>query len=316
MDELRSRVRTADLTLSLQKRLSILFSAAAHEIGPLSSAIAVCTHNSTQPPHVPRPSPPETFSLLRQLLHVGSVANAWADLYPFIHWSSTTDNPEASASRRLLTENERYRVRRACYRIWLYALAYHQSSFPRHTRCHMGVMNLRASLLRQWTTVEVKEMRDLQGILRKVVEFHICPTTSTVIRRYKDRHGEDSMPAVYSHIGRQFTSYRATQLQLEYFGGWGDSIHQYYVVEDMLKLHPGQIMKLYNFVNRSKVSPAVLDGVPTTGSNKMDVKGYVDRLGEWFETNGQTLGETIILVLDERGDVEIDGVGDIISSDS
>ncbi|KAL8996147.1 MAG: hypothetical protein Q9188_006634 [Gyalolechia gomerana] len=295
------------------KRLPILFSAAEHAFGPLSSAMALCTHNSAQPPHIPRPSPPESFPLLRQLLHVGSVANAWADLYPFIHWSSTTDNPEDSASRRLLTERERYRARRACYRIWLYALAYHQSSFPRHSRYHVGSMGLRASLLRAWTTVELKEIQDLQGIMRKLVELHICPTTTTVIRHYKDRYGEDSMPAFNSHIRGQSKSYRVTQQQLEYWDGWGDSIHQYYVVEDMLKLHPGQIMELYNFVNRCETGPAFLDGVPSTGSNKMDVESYVDRLGEWFETNGQTLGETVKLVESERGNEETDGVGAIVA---
>lgn len=149
--------------------------------------------------------------------------------------------------------------------------------------------------------------------MRKVVELRICPSTSTAIRYHKDRYGEDSIPGVNSYLGRMSKRYRITHQQLECWEGWGDDVDQYYVVEDMLKLHPGQIMELYNFVNRSSKGPAFLDGVPATGSNKVDLEGYIDRLGEWFASNGQTMGETIKHVLVERGEEESDGVGAIVA---
>ena len=70
--------------------------------------------------------------------------------------------------------------------------------------------------------------------------------------------------------------------------GWGDEIPHYYVVEDMLKLDPGQIVWLR-------------ENAPLKGM----VEGFVRGLGEWFENNGETFGETVEWVVGERGeDVE------------
>lgn len=169
-------------------------------------------------------------------------------------------------------------------------------------------------MLHAWSTVELDEIQDLQGIMRKVVELRICPSTSTVLRHHKDRYGEDNLATLNYYLGGRTKLFRTMpQQQWEYWEAWGDDMDQYYVVEDMLKLHPGQIMKLYNFVNRSSKGPASLDGVPATGSNKLDVERYIARLGEWFESNGQTLGETIKRVLGERGEEETDGVGAIVA---
>ncbi|KAL8838016.1 MAG: hypothetical protein Q9170_002297 [Blastenia crenularia] len=287
--------------------------ATEHQLGPLSSAVPLCTHNSTQPPHIPRLSPPHSISLLRQLLRFGSVANAWADLYPFIHWSSTTDNPEESASRRLLTEHERHRLRRACYRIWLYSLAYHHSTFSRHSRHQPATVRLRAALLRAWPTIELDEISDLQGTIRKVVQCYICPSNGTIIRRHKERYGEDIIAALDPCSSLSAKSSRIIQRLVYIKEGWGGDVDHYYVVEDMLKLHPGQIMELYEYVNRCETDGTVLAGFPSTGSNKLDVEAYTGKLGEWFDSNGQTLGETLKVVLSERGEEEILDEGAIVA---
>ena len=67
--------------------------------------------------------------------------------------------------------------------------------------------------------------------------------------------------------------------------GWGDEIPHYYVVEDMLKLDPAQILWLREHA-----------------SCKAQVEAYVKGLGEWFENNGETFGQTLEFVLDERGE--------------
>ena len=66
--------------------------------------------------------------------------------------------------------------------------------------------------------------------------------------------------------------------------GWGDDIPHYYIVEDMLKLDPGQIMWLK-------------ENAPLKGM----VEAYVKGLGEWFENNGETFGQTLDWVLNARG---------------
>ena len=61
------------------------------------------------------------------------------------------------------------------------------------------------------------------------------------------------------------------------------------VVEDMLKLDPGQILWLR-------------ENAPL----KEMVEAYVRSLGDWFDNNGETFGQTLEWVMNERGEC-IDG---------
>ncbi len=86
--------------------------------------------------------------------------------------------------------------------------------------------------------------------------------------------------------------------------GWGDEISQYYVVEDMLKLNPGQLMYLLAGVNGQIGSHHASLGAGHDGL--VGAKGLVEQfaagLGEWFENNGETLKETIGRVVEDRGE--------------
>ena len=78
--------------------------------------------------------------------------------------------------------------------------------------------------------------------------------------------------------------------------GWGDEIAHYYVVEDMLKLDPGQIIWLFEHVTGTG------GGGLVSGSAKDTVQSFVAGIGgEWFENNGETFGETVAFVVGERG---------------
>lgn len=88
--------------------------------------------------------------------------------------------------------------------------------------------------------------------------------------------------------------------------GWGDDINQYYVVQSMLKLNPGQIIHLHENV-----------------TTKEGIEWYIDSEigGEWFWDNGQTWSDTWNLVLMKRGwdltKVEVaieDGLAGIVST--
>ena len=84
--------------------------------------------------------------------------------------------------------------------------------------------------------------------------------------------------------------------------GWGDEIAQYYVVEDMLKLHPGQLIHLFESVV-GQISPdhGLLGSWDSMGGSKGVVEHFVAGLGDWFENNGETLVETVGLVVTDRG---------------
>ncbi|KAL8856407.1 MAG: hypothetical protein Q9178_006977 [Gyalolechia marmorata] len=305
------------VTLYPQQRLPILFDAAERQFGPLHSLIPVVTYFPSQVPKIHRPTPPQSLSLLKQLLRVGQVANNWADLYPFIHWRGTEQN---CASRRLLNEDERYRVRRACYRTWLYHLAFHNSTFGRYTRLQPPVVRSRASSLRAWSTHELGELLDFQSIMRAVLELFVCPSDGTVIHRHKERYGEMPNISLFHpprqrkhllHYDGSSNGYMRPTQHADIWEGWGGDVEHYYVVEDMLKLHPGQVMELYEFVVNGKGILGMVDGLAME-SNKAAVKAFVTGLGDWFENNGETLGETVRFVLGERGEEEVGGWGDLV----
>ena len=67
--------------------------------------------------------------------------------------------------------------------------------------------------------------------------------------------------------------------------GWGDDILHYYVVEDMLKLEPAQLLWLR-------------ENAPLKGM----VQAYIQSLGDWFENNGDTFGQTLEWVCQQRGE--------------
>ena len=108
-------------------KLSILFASAERQYGPLKDAIQAVTYNSSQPAHHIR-TVPYSLALLKQVLDLGRCAAEWVSLYPSKKWKDDFEN------RRLLQENESYRVRRAIYRWTLYARAFHNSRHPRTTR--------------------------------------------------------------------------------------------------------------------------------------------------------------------------------------
>lgn len=110
--------------------------------------------------------------------------------------------------------------------------------------------------------------------------------------------------------------------------GWGDEISNYYVVEDMLKLDPEQLLYLFesvapdfrtassgtSYLNNHDCQSRVVGMVEQAGV----VEAFVSGLGEWFENNGSTLAQTVEWVLEGRGEdfkelkQEVDNGGGVI----
>ena len=314
-------------TLISTHRLPLLYLAAEAQLGPLPDAIRLVTHNSTQPVHISRPAPPQSLALLQRLLVVGRTANKLADLYPTQKWHGT----ELSSSRRSLTNLEARHLRRAVYRLWLYTLAFHNATHTRRSRQQPPVVRSRALLLRPWPASELAEMLDVQYLLRGLLEHHICPSNGTVLRRHRARYPhEQQAPVVHNGYPKSNSSLQQQlDFQAKYFhstpqvskllvatrdshrygssgggsggviDGWGDEIAHYYVLEDMLKLDPGQIMWLYEHV---ATGSSALDGGQGNASAKDRVQAYINGVGgDWFENNGETYGETVEFLIVERG---------------
>ncbi|KAF4543505.1 F-box domain cyclin-containing protein [Lasiodiplodia theobromae] len=295
------------------RKIPILEHAAEEQYGPLLDVTQLLTHNSSQPAHLIR-TVPLSIAFIKQIVHVGRVAERWADLYPFKKWKYNFEN------RRLLSEAERRRVRRALYRLWLYARAFYNRAHPRETRMSRPVLLERAALLHNWSTWELAEMADVHAVLRDVVHGNVCPSNGTIARRFKKRFPDkdqnqllfnihlnypppvtnpfsspfhsspNALSNYYQHVGPHdnrlhYSKYTATAYHEPGAEGWGDDIPHYYVVEDMMKLDPEQILWLK-------------DNAPLKGQVEMFVRG----IGDWFENNGETWSQTLQWVLNERGE--------------
>ena len=313
--------------LTASQRLPVLFQAAEAQFGPLADAISLVTHNASQPAHIPRASPPLSLALLTRLLEVGRVANQWTAIYPMRKWRGSD-----CESRRLLSSHECYRVRRAVYRLWLYTAAFHTVLHPRTTRLSPPIIGTRAALLRPWSTAQLAEILDLHFIFRGVLESYICPSNSQVLRHHRARYLDcssapglrfvQSGPATVQmarakQVLAQDIFHRSVHVMSIYDYradvrlGWGDEISNYYVIEDMLKLDPGQLLYLYESV--TGVSLTASSGVwylnhdyHSNAAGMWEqfgvVEAFVGGLGEWFENNGSTLAQTAEWVLEGRGE--------------
>ncbi|KAL9033727.1 MAG: hypothetical protein Q9214_007375 [Letrouitia sp. 1 TL-2023] len=331
-------------------RLQILFSAASRSIGPLQPAIFLVTHTTSQPSHLRRPYPPHSLTLLQQLLAVGAVANAWADIFPFMHWRGPH-----SAYRRFLTPDEREKVRGAVYRTWEYDLAFHNDACLRTQRNIPYSVSARAAFVRQWPSAQLREMASLQRIFRCVLECHVVPSNAVARAQFKERYGgggdEAQQPevllvggeALYSirlhHQQQQFgakhphcTQYIHSATALagrwnkaaaaqEVYQGWGDEVTHYYLIEDVLKLHPKQILQLFRRAVGEE--EPVLRGFKGGGEQQRygnghgngAVETFLAGMGEWFYNNGETMAETIACVLEDRGEEDVEGGGGGIVGD-
>jgi hypothetical protein len=304
------------------QRLNILQAAAAIQLGPLYDLDRLITHVSIELHNVIR-EPPLTQALLEQYVRHGRVAEKWCEIYPFKKWKHNYE------SRRSLTTDELYRLRRAIYRSWLYSRAFHTRNHLRQHRSNRAMIQKRAILLRPWQTWELAEIADVNAIIREVVRSSICPSNGHVERKYRKRFPQtdtflmfndspDYLPGgipvpyrepqprdVYTRtyhyargpMARVFSPTYTRRCETTRYQvstcepggeGWGDDIPHYYVIEDMLKLDPEQILWLKE--------NALL---------KREVEAFVKFQGDWFDNNGETWGQTLEYVLGMRGeDVE------------
>lgn len=308
----------------LYKRRSLVFltSAVSEQYGPLHDAIQLVTYNRAQPAHIER-TPPLSQALLKQVIAVGRVAAKWEDLYPGLHWDVHFED------RRLLTPEERYLLRRAVYRLWLFADAFHAPSTPRTARMRPQLVEPRRALLRNFDDAALGEMFDVFNMLRKAIDGGVCPSDRAIERKFRRRHptsehallfnapftAASSRPPFPQHqyassnpftggglagfgsaldesmlapekanTYRRWTKYQPTATYDPGSEGWGDDVGHYYVVEDMLKLNPAQVLWL-------------LEHAPS----KAQVQDFVAALGDWFNNNGQTFRSTLDMVIDARG---------------
>ncbi|KAL4972567.1 hypothetical protein BDW66DRAFT_143900 [Aspergillus desertorum] len=299
-------------------KLPILMDAAELEFGPLDDIIQIVTHNTSQPAHLFRTAP-LTTSLLRQIVQIGRVAQKWETIYPVKKWKLDYEN------RRSLTDEERFRLRRAIYRLWLYHRAFHRREYDRYSRSLLNTVVERAKLLHNWTTPELADIEDLRTVIGDVVQNHICPSNGTIQRKFRKRYPESnhqltfnihfnypkSNPLIpcgfqepnlnptyhdqcfhstqspsFSNSSAKYRSrFRNDIFHEPGSEGWGDEIPHYYIVQDMMKLDPGQVLWLR-------------EHCPL----KEQVETFVLALGDWFRDNGETFGDTLEWVMNERGE--------------
>lgn len=312
---LASTCRRLHRVFNRSNKLQLLAGTAEAEFGPFHDIVQLLTQNASQPAHLIRDAP-MSFALLQQIVQVGHVARKWETVYPVKKWKTDYEN------RRSLTDDERFRLRRAVYRIWLYHRAFHTRLYDRFSRHLRHVVLERAQLLHNWSTIELAEIEDLRLVIEDVVQNHICPSNGTIQRKFRKRYPESSHqlafnihlnypsshppgssmfdnplcsteqyfhtahPANFTNTSAKYRSkFRSDPFHDPGYEGWGDEIPHYYVVQDMMKLDPGQVLWLR-------------EHAPL----KDQVEALVLSLGDWFRDNGETFGETLAWVMQERGE--------------
>lgn len=282
------------------KKLLILQEAANAEFGPIDDIVQLLTQNASQPAHIRR-SVPTSEALLHQVVKVGRIAQRYEELYTFKKWKVDYSN------RRLLTNDERFTLRRAIYGLWLFDKAFHTPAYVRTCRSIPEVVRERAALLHNWSTEQLAEMLDVHIMLRDVVSNNVCPSNGKIRQKFQKRFPNSNQqllfnihlnypPAPSSFIPDSCyhnSAYGSSRYQSRLAPsrwhepgaeGWGDDISHYYVVEDMMKLDPEQILFLR-------------DHCPL----KVQVETHIRGLGDWFVNNGETFSETLGFVIRQRG---------------
>ena len=182
-------------------------------------------------------------------------------------------------------------------------------------------------------------MLDVHNILRSLVAFYICPSNGTVLRRHRERYPDQQTPPIITVRDYEGTLIRrqCSPCHLTYHNGaqsgygrvygtsnhgdgwrvlqgWGDEICHYYTVEDMLKLEPGHIVRLYDYITvptprlELGFSPrAINDNYrirEDTHTQSVELKDEIDAVvtDDWFHNNGETFVETMEFVIGERGE--------------
>lgn len=173
----------------------------------------------------------------------------------------------------------------------------------------MAPLNLRgrAALLHNWDNYQLAEMADVQEMFRQVLKSNVCPSNGIIERKFRMRFPDSNYQLLFNNqfnypflphppLGHMIESplcdrdyknyhkYYPTSVHEPGCEGWGDESDHYFVVEDMLKLDPEQILWLKE-----------------NAPSKSHVEAYRRKLGEWFFNNGTTFGQTLDFVLNERG---------------
>lgn len=142
------------------------------QFGPLRDVIQLATFNSSQPAYQVR-TPSFSLALAKQIVEKGRIANKWVALYPMLRWRA---NPE---NRRFLHLHERYRLRRAMYRLWLYNLAAAIDCENGHSFHNDGNRQIR-----QFSTREIRELEELREVFFDTLLYDCCPSNSTIQQHY------------------------------------------------------------------------------------------------------------------------------------
>lgn len=185
--------------------------------GPIQDVIQLATHNASQDPHIMR-NVPLNAALERDIVQLGETALRWEEIYAFKKWHG-----ERSLNRRLLTNEERCRFRRAIYRIWLYGEAYHNPHFSRYTRRVLQVQSKRLQLLQGWSTAQLAEIVDVQRILRRVLAVNVCPSNGRVEKKVQARYGQEHALNLFFNPDSDL---RSRSAQLGYLSGATHYQHQ------------------------------------------------------------------------------------------
>lgn len=289
----------------------------AELFGPLGEIIRVVTQPVGKPEH----SSGQVHmaqTLVKKVTMVVNIASTWVNEYLRLNKVIKHTNGSGKVVRIAVDKSK---IRLAFYRLWRYYRAFHCVPYDAFANDQADVIELRCELLRQWSHEELLDVQRISCFMRSFIQENVCPDTDAMVYRHQMLDPNDlyykfdyyNVPALAPKPPRPgslipadaaratldlyflsappaFTPriYRTSKLPIllsptQIWDRIG-SLNYEDLLDDMVKLDPGQILWLVRFAPyRQQV---------------MTFLRTLDR--QWFRNNPETFIETSSTIVMER----------------
>ncbi|KAI9651067.1 hypothetical protein NHQ30_001104 [Ciborinia camelliae] len=207
--------------------------------------------------------------LMGKMVKFGRVASRWVEIFPQFRWRVDYRN------RRFLEPHEQKRLRKAIYHYWTYGSLFHDELYTQFNpdspsdpesptpfwlaNSSEDTTDPRLRLIQSYTTIEIVQLKEFLQHVVKLIEIDLYPSDSIVQAQHN------------------FTSQAVEKI------AWGDGDQYPYLVKDLLKYTPLDLVYLYDQT-----------------STKSERAEYMFGKGIGFSNTPATLDQAITCITERR----------------
>lgn len=237
------------------------------QYGPLHDATQLVTLNSAQAVHHTR-EPAFSLALAKQIVDKGHIVNTWVLLYPILLWRS---NP---TSRRTLTSEEAYRLRRALYRFWIYNEACADEARREEFSVHASLRHL---FFAQFPTQELRELEEVLVVKEEMLRWDCCPSDSTIQRHYSAVSPTRDL-LDFGKYRKLIHGSRNSVQEILVNESWGDNIAIACHISHLLQMTPEHLLHFRENCNSKKERERYIEEIEPWTYGQMGLYEYTSEL--------------------------------------